>query len=222
MLLLGIETSSKKGGVALVKNGKRLAAKVFTTTLGHSERIVPACHALLRRAKVSVEDLDAIAVGVGPGSYTGLRVGIAAAKGLAFLNQIPIVGVPSLDALVLAHRNKIKKEVSSLYAVVDAKRGESYVGLYQRNQNRFLRKGKIKLIPNAALEKLRESGRFLCGPEANRFFPTAEAVALLAAPQLTRSRSKPAAEPRPIYIRPFVPLKSKEHKSVCFVAAGRK
>lgn len=220
MLILGIETSSPAGSVALLRNGRVVASKIFTRSLGHSSRLVPAIDALLKKGKGRVENIDAMAVGVGPGSYTGLRVGIATARGLAALKKIPVIGIPSVDALVLAHQNKIKKEVEAVYAVVDAKREEHYLATYKRGREGFVRLGSIEIVPNAKLDKMRTSGETLLGPDENRCYPTAEAVALLAEKKIKRGGA--AGEPRPIYIRPFIPKKSEEHKYSCFIAAGRK
>lgn len=228
MLLLGIETSSNMGSLALVRDDKVQAKKIFTRTLGHSGKIIPACDQLLRKARVSLCDLDAVAVGIGPGSYTGLRVGVAAAKGLALLSGIPVVGVPSMDALVLAHEKKIPATVKRVFAAADAKREESYLGEYRRvirdsrlaTCDSFRRRGKIKLIPNKKLQQMRESGKWVCGPDINSFFPSAEAVALFAACLLKSGR--PLREPEPIYIRPFIPKKLEHHKWTRFVVAGLK
>lgn len=221
MLLLGIETSSTMGSLAVVRDGNALAKKIFTRELGHSGKIIPACAQLLRKARVSLRDLDAVAVGIGPGSYTGLRVGVATAKGLALLSGIPVVGVPSMDALVLTHEKKIPATKKKIYAAVDAKREESYLGEYRRTtRDSFRRRGKIQLISNKKLQQMRELGHWVCGPDVNSFFPSAEAVALLASCLLKSKRA--LREPEPIYIRPFIPKKLEHHKWTRFVVAGLK
>ena len=218
MLTLGIETSSACGSVAVVKDGKTLAKKVFTRTLGHSDRLIPACDAVLRKANVKLADLDGVAVGTGPGSYTGLRVGIAAAKGLALLSGIPVVGVPSFDALVAAHQAKIKSPL--FFAVSDAKRGEYYLGAYEKGKQGHIRRKNIELIPVDELKPKIKKGVTVGGPDWNKMFPTADAVAALGA-EMIRTKKK-IADPEPIYIRPFIAKKSEEQKWTPFAAAGRK
>ncbi|RLA79201.1 MAG: tRNA (adenosine(37)-N6)-threonylcarbamoyltransferase complex dimerization subunit type 1 TsaB, partial [Deltaproteobacteria bacterium] len=118
MRVLGIETSTDMGGVALVEDGVLRAEWTWNLPRGHSVRLIPAVEAVLKGLDWRVEDLDGVAVGVGPGSFTGLRIGLATAKGFALALGKPIVGIPSLDAMVYGLPSS-----RPLCAITDAKRG---------------------------------------------------------------------------------------------------
>ncbi len=220
MHTLGIETATAQASVALIQNGKLLAETVFSRTLGHSEKIILAIDQLLKKSKVTPQQLQTIAVGVGPGSYTGLRVGLSTARGLALTHKVPVIGIGSLDAIVSGAFSKWPKEVKTIYAAIDAKRGEFYVAEYQRKQNHFFRKGKIKLISEADLEKLKKKGALVWGPEVNGVYPSAAGVAFLAGD--VAYQHKISSNVEPIYLRPFVAKKTEQQKSACFTVAGQK
>ncbi len=125
-LLLAIETSTRVMGVTLA-DGPRLVAEVATEgPRVHSERLLPTIDAVLGEAGATPDDLDAIAVSAGPGSFTGLRIGIATAKGLALGGGPPVVAVSSLAALARAARGA----PGPVAALLDARRGELYAGAW--------------------------------------------------------------------------------------------
>jgi tRNA threonylcarbamoyladenosine biosynthesis protein TsaB len=101
MIILGIETSSKIASVAVCDGTNALYAVQQNAGRTHSTILQPLIEETIRNAGVKFSDLDGIAVGVGPGSYTGIRIGIAAAKGIAFASGLPVCGVSSLEALAV-------------------------------------------------------------------------------------------------------------------------
>jgi tRNA threonylcarbamoyladenosine biosynthesis protein TsaB len=128
MFLLALDTAGPDCAVALARSGAgggeivaRASEKIGR---GHAERLMPMIEALLAETGVDFTDLDRLAVTVGPGSFTGVRVGIAAARGLALALDIPAVGVNSLEALALPVARR--KSAGSVVAALDAKRGEIY------------------------------------------------------------------------------------------------
>ncbi len=125
MLLLAIDTAGPACAVAVVRDGEVLAWTSEEIGRGHAERLMPMIEAALGKAGVSFANLEAVAVTAGPGSFTGVRVGVAAARGLALALDIPAIGIGSLDALAFP----IVQERSSgtVVAALDAKRGEVYV-----------------------------------------------------------------------------------------------
>ncbi len=128
-MILGIESSGKTGGVAVIdENGVRATAMVTSTTL-YSQRLLPAVDWALRRAGVHVQELRAIAVSLGPGSFTGLRIGLSTAKGLALAQRLPLVGVPTLEALAL--RAAVAPLPPRICTVMDARQGLLYAALYE-------------------------------------------------------------------------------------------
>lgn len=133
MKLLAIETSTRLVGCALWGDDGLVAASLLVAGQRHVEVLVPAIDELCRQAGASVADLDAVAVDVGPGLFTGLRVGLATATTIATARNIPAVGVTSLEALAHPYRRR----PGPLAAVVDAKRGEVYWALFESDGQRL-------------------------------------------------------------------------------------
>jgi len=120
MIVLGLDTCLASCSVAVRDGEQVLASAREVMARGHQERLAPMAQAVMAEAGLSFDKLDRIAVTVGPGSFTGLRVGIAFAKGLALALDLPTVGVGSLEAL--------GAEADGLvFAVVDARRGQVYL-----------------------------------------------------------------------------------------------
>lgn len=127
MLVLAIETSTPQTSVALGTQQGVLASQLVSWGVGHSEAVVPALNHLLELTQVRPEQLSGIAVGLGPGLFTGLRVGISTARALAQVLRVPMVGIGSLDALAFS----VRYTRSRIGAVSDAKRGEVYYAFYR-------------------------------------------------------------------------------------------
>jgi tRNA threonylcarbamoyladenosine biosynthesis protein TsaB len=128
-VVLGIDTGGPIGSFGLVVDG-RLAAAAIRSSLSHGFELPSAVDEVLETAGACLNDLTGIAVAIGPGSFTGLRVGLSYAKGIAAARKISIVGVSSLDALVLCAGSGLP-EGASIYPVIDARKGEVYTGLYR-------------------------------------------------------------------------------------------
>ncbi len=124
MLILAIDTAGPDCAVAILRDGQTLARASERIGRGHSERLMPMIAEALAAAHVSFADLDRVAVTTGPGSFTGVRIGVAAARGLALALDIPAVGVGSLEALALPILRSRKE--GTVVAVLDAKRDEIY------------------------------------------------------------------------------------------------
>ena len=99
MKILALETSAKSVSTAVVENGAPLAYAYQCTGLTHSRTLMPMVDAMLKNAELTLGDMDAVAVAAGPGSFTGLRIGIAAVKGLAWAADKPCFGVSTLEAM---------------------------------------------------------------------------------------------------------------------------
>ncbi|MBQ3865555.1 MAG: tRNA (adenosine(37)-N6)-threonylcarbamoyltransferase complex dimerization subunit type 1 TsaB, partial [Clostridia bacterium] len=127
MTILGIDTSAGTCGAALMKDGKTLASFARRDGLVHSETLLPGILLLLDGAGIGVSDLDAVAVSVGPGSFTGLRIGVSTVKGLSYPGDIPCVPVSTLEALA---ENASSLEGKTVCALMDARRGEFYNAIF--------------------------------------------------------------------------------------------
>jgi len=127
MIWLGIETANTPLSVAIVRDGKVVAELVQNIKLTHSAGAMPAIEEVLARAGLKAGDLDVIAVSEGPGSYTGVRIGVTLAKTLAWTLQIPLVGVSSLKALA-ANATLYNGLICPIF---DARRDNVYTAVYQ-------------------------------------------------------------------------------------------
>ena len=99
MKILSVDTSATAASVALSEEGKLIGETFINTSLTHSQTLIPMVEQLLNNTKTEISDIDAIAVNAGPGSFTGVRIGVAAVKGLAFANDIPCVSVSTLESM---------------------------------------------------------------------------------------------------------------------------
>jgi len=133
--VLGIETSSRRGSVALLERGQVVATASHEELNAHAERLLPLIDRALAEAGWSRATLERVAVGVGPGSFTGLRVGIALGQGIAVGLGIDLVGVGSLRAMAAAVPSD---RPGSRWALLDARRGEIFLAAYDQGGNELL------------------------------------------------------------------------------------
>jgi tRNA threonylcarbamoyladenosine biosynthesis protein TsaB len=213
-LVLAIDTSTRTASVALVRDGDVVARRDVETP-AHSDVLLPAIDALVAGASVRAADIDAFAVGAGPGSFTGLRIGMATAKGLAFAAGRPLWAVSSLAALA---RDAADDGATGLLVPVrDARRGEIYAGFYVADGERTRRTGAT--MTAVAAERVLAPGDLAAAIAAVRgdrdavvfgdvpalvtraapIVPSAVAVARLA---LAGDRSDVVDGGAPVYIRP--------------------
>lgn len=206
--VLGIETATSRGSVALCREGEILGELTLANPRSHSERLLPAVELLLTSVSMSIGDLAAVAVSAGPGSFTGLRIGVAAAKGLAFSREIPLYGIPTLQVLAA----NASPGVPSVCAVIDARRGEVFSSLNGEEAMisapadlaASLPGGTLVLgeVPPPLAELLRERGKdgIVLAP-AHQNAPRAAVVALCGAAFLSSGKASEAENLVPFYLR---------------------
>ncbi len=133
MLTLAVDTTTNRGGFALARNGRLLEETCGDAGSTHGERLPGAIRTLLGRQGLTTADVERYVVALGPGSFTGLRVGIATVQGLALVHDRPVIGIPVLDALVDIAAREIGENAAPDLIVpwVDAKRGEVFSALYE-------------------------------------------------------------------------------------------
>jgi tRNA threonylcarbamoyladenosine biosynthesis protein TsaB len=179
----------------------------------HSETLLPLVKGLLQEAGLSFSQLDAIAFGVGPGAFTGLRVACGAAQGLAVVHDLPLIPVSSLETMAAA------TSAARVLTLLDARMGEVYTACYDQQGDAWQLQGEIRLSAPAAIELPGEADWLACGnaisayPElAERLrlaglvlrpdiLPEAAVVARLAAPRVARGEGVDPSEAAPLYIR---------------------
>jgi tRNA threonylcarbamoyladenosine biosynthesis protein TsaB len=133
--VLGIDTGGPRADLAVVADG-RVLAEASHSAASHGAELPEAVAGLLARAGLTVRDLRAIAVGIGPGSFTGLRVGLSYAKGLKLAIGCALLGIPSLDTLALAALTASSVALGRLVCpVLDARKGEVYAALYRASRD---------------------------------------------------------------------------------------
>jgi tRNA threonylcarbamoyladenosine biosynthesis protein TsaB len=209
--LLAIETSTIAGGAALLDGEQLVGEQSLNVRLTHSERLMVAVDRLLGDLGWRPADLEALAVSIGPGSFTGLRIGVSAAKGLALALSLPIAAVPTLDALAAG----LPFAALPVCPVLDARKGEVYAGLYRWSGNQMRREwGPLALAPAELARRLVEPA-ILCGdgvaavdcplarlaPPARRL-PSAACVGQVGLAMVRAGQVVGAAELEPVYLRP--------------------
>jgi len=167
MITLALETSGPVGSVALRREGRLLGERVLDTREQHSALLLPAVDALLRAHGLPARAVELWAVGLGPGSYTGIRVGIAAAKGFALATGRPRVGAGSVEALAREHGRD-----GAVAVIVDARRGEFYFTLTVAGRTVV----PLQIVALEALPGLVARPALFIGPEIKRHEPQIAAV----------------------------------------------
>jgi tRNA threonylcarbamoyladenosine biosynthesis protein TsaB len=132
MIVLGIETATSVCGVALLRDGRLAAERSVNERYAHAERLFGFLDDVMEEGGVGLRDLHGIAVSIGPGSFTGLRIGLSVVKGLHMAAGIPVVAVPTLTALAGSSVREAKAGgADTVIAVLDARRNEVYMQVFQ-------------------------------------------------------------------------------------------
>lgn len=218
MLILGIETSTAQVGCALGGHEGILAYTAVNRGQRHAELLVPAVQFTCRSARVELREVSAVAVGLGPGLFTGLRVGIATAKAMAQALRVPMLGISSLD--LLAFRVRFTNRL--IVAAIDARRGELFHAAYRPSPGGVQRVTPPQVGTAADVASDIEASAddvLLVGDGALRYrelfstvshvevadgglaHPSAGALVQLAHAQAMREEFVSPAEVRPIYLR---------------------
>ncbi len=158
-MLLAVDTSTRNISIALYDGGCVLSEMFWSSPNYHTVELAPAVALMLSKARITSKDLKAAGVAIGPGSYTGLRIGLAFVKGLALSHHIPLMGVPTLD--ILAASQPISS--LSLAAVLEAGRKRMSVGWYRVEHGNWRSTGQLE---NMSLEEFAEALQeptWICG-----------------------------------------------------------
>jgi len=220
MKILALETSAKAVSAAVTENGKVLCSGYQDTGLTHSRTLMPIVEHILKNTDLSMSDMDAIAVSAGPGSFTGIRIGISAAKGLAFAVDKPAVGVSTLAAMA---RNVAFAD-GLIVCAMDARRSQVYNALFEAKDGALTRLTEDRAIGLAELaEELKDDprpktvvgdGGRLCFDflqnagipcrlaPAHLLMQNAMSVALEAEALAAEGKLVSAQELEPVYLRP--------------------
>ena len=219
--ILNIETATTNCSVSLSKNGETLVLKEDNDkNYSHAERLHVYIDDVLKEANIKSNELEAISVSKGPGSYTGLRIGVSAAKGLCFALDKPLISIPTLDAL--AHQ--VKMDDGIIVSMLDARRMEVYSAIYDSNYNQiretqaqildetsfndYLEQGKVYFIGNG-VEKTKTLINHTNAIFIEDKLPSANDMSLLADTKYKKNDTEDVAYFEPYYLKDFVALKPK-------------
>jgi tRNA threonylcarbamoyladenosine biosynthesis protein TsaB len=159
MKVVGIETSGSIGSVAACDGNTVVGRQTFGKASNHGKEIVSSLETVFNEVKWKPEDIDLIAVSIGPGSYTGLRIGVTCAKTLAYGLGKPVIDVPTLDVLA----GNIKDDVKHICPVIDAKRKRVYACIYSRNNSKNKRTTDFLIITPGELKDILPESTLIFG-----------------------------------------------------------
>jgi tRNA threonylcarbamoyladenosine biosynthesis protein TsaB len=155
--ILNIETATKNCSVSLAKNGETILCKeIAEQGYSHAERLHVFIEEILKEAKVNFNDLSAVAVSKGPGSYTGLRIGVSAAKGLCYALGIPLIAIDTLTILA----NQIKVENGLIIPMIDARRMEVYSAIFNSYSEK-IREVQAEILTEESFNSVNETIHFV-------------------------------------------------------------
>lgn len=213
--ILNLETATKNCSVAIAKNGLTVVLHEYAgENYSHAEKLHVFIENALEEAKITYKDLTAIAVSMGPGSYTGLRIGVSAAKGLCYALNIPLIAVDTLEAL--ANRLTITEGV--IIPMLDARRMEVYSAVFD-GKHKKVRDTKAEIITEESFndiespiyllgdgaEKCKEllnSDKFIYNPEL--LYPSAHEMSAISYNKYKKSDTVDVAYFEPFYLKDFI------------------
>ncbi len=219
--ILNIETSTKNCSVSIAKNGEVILLKELNEgSYSHAEKLHPFIIESIKEIEMSVHDLDAIAVSKGPGSYTGLRIGVSAAKGFSYALDIPLISIDTLTSL--AH--SISIEGGYIVPMIDARRMEVYSAVYDSNYNR-VRDIKAEVIDENSFIEYSDKKVYFIGDGAEKcqdtivfdsaifiknIFPSSKQMAELSYHKYQKNDIEDVAYFEPFYLKDFLIIPQKK------------
>lgn len=213
--ILNLETATRNCSVSLALNGETIVLKEYAGEgYAHAEKLHVFIEDVLKEAGIAYKDLDAVAVSMGPGSYTGLRIGVSAAKGLCYALNVPIIAIDTLEVLARA----ISPENGSIIPMIDARRMEAYTAVFSHSQNK-VRETEAEVITEESFAEI-ETPLHLLGDGAAKcrdiltgekfiyhddvLFPSAKEMAPLSFYKYKKSDTVDVAYFEPFYLKDFI------------------
>lgn len=219
--ILNIETATKNCSVALAKEGKTILCKeIAEEGYSHAERLHVFIEEIIKEVGITFQDLIAIAVSQGPGSYTGLRIGVSAAKGLSYALEIPLIAVDTLQ--ILASQATISSGL--IIPMLDARRMEVYSAIFTSNLKKT-RAVQAEIITENSFEELQETLYFVgdCAEKCKPFltkdnfifldeikYPSAKEMSFLSFEKYQKNETVDVAYFEPCYLKDFMITTSKK------------
>ena len=189
MKILGIDTSTMAANVAVLEDDKLICEYTINTKKTHSQKLMPMIENMLKLSDLEIKDIDAIAICVGPGSFTGLRIGMATAKAMAHVNNIPLIGVNSLEILG-TNMDLCNRKICS---ILDAQRNQVYMNKYILEDNKIKELEEISIKPiDELLEELSSSDEqwVLVGEAVYKYKEKIESISNITIPSPANNITK--------------------------------
>ncbi|MEE2953704.1 MAG: tRNA (adenosine(37)-N6)-threonylcarbamoyltransferase complex dimerization subunit type 1 TsaB [Bacteroidota bacterium] len=222
---LAIETSTKNCSVAIFEGSFLIGFKEEATRdYSHVEQLTVFIDELFKESDIDIDQLSTVAVSKGPGSYTGLRIGVATAKGICYALDIPLISISTLQAMALSMQ---KKEEAELYCpMIDARRMEVYSAFYN-NKNKLVRDIQADIINQDSYKKELNNKVIFFGDEIlkcqsvinssnalfiNQFYPSAKDFGFLIEEKIIQKAYEDLAYFEPFYLKDFVSINVKKAK----------
>ena len=216
--ILNIETATKNCSVSLAKNGKTLVCKEISEQgYSHAEKLHVFIEEIINESGITFQDLKAIAVSKGPGSYTGLRIGVSAAKGLCYALEIPLISIDTLQILAM----QVSIENGIIVPMIDARRMEVYSAVFDRNKNK-LESVQAEILTENSYQDFNEPLYFIgdCQEKcktvltkenfhfiSNIVFPSANEMSSLSFEKFQKNDFESVAYFEPFYLKDFFLIK---------------
>jgi tRNA threonylcarbamoyladenosine biosynthesis protein TsaB len=220
-LILNIDTALDTASICIADGETMISFSENNQQKDHAAWLHTEIAAMLTAKNLTVQNLQAIAVNIGPGSYTGLRVGLAAAKGFCFALQIPLITVSSLQVIALAAQ---QEAISLIRPMIDARRMEVYTALYDKDLNELEAPQAVILNENSFQQELQMNKILFCGNGSNKFLPlvkhntasfsnktsNASHLSILSYKKFTAQHIANIAYTEPSYIKEFYSVSRKQ------------
>ena len=228
-MILCLETATPSCSVALVHNGEVLACDEDPKGQNHSEKITLFINSVMKKAGISYDQLDAVAVSMGPGSYTGLRIGVSTAKGICYAVSKPLIAVETLHAMAFGGlsvvsgrflRSQSSVEMT-LVPMIDARRMEVYAAIFDENVNKIKDTEAVIIDENSFADLKKDHHLYLFGDGADKcaelfanddkitvikdFYCSAKYMNTIAQQKFNNSEFVDVAYFEPFYLKDFVP-----------------
>ena len=225
-MILCLETSTAVCSVALVENGNVVALRESLDGQNHAEKITLFIDEVMKEAGIAYKDLDAVATSMGPGSYTGLRIGVSTAKGLCYAMEKPLIAIDTLAAMAYGFENtkpiaNSQQPAAILCPMIDARRMEVYTAFFNEKLERTSETEALVIDENSFMELKQDNHLYLFGDGADKlaalfendenitvvekFHCSAAYMAKLADEAFTNEQFVDTAYFEPFYLKNFVP-----------------
>ena len=189
MKILGIDTSTMAANIAVLEDDKLICEYSINTKKTHSQKLMPMIENMLKLSDIEVKDIDAIGICVGPGSFTGLRISMATAKAISHVNNIPIIGVNSLEILG-TNMDFCNRKIC---AILDAQRNQVYTNKYILDNNKIKELEEISIVPiDDLLKDLEESNEewIILGEAVYKYKDKIEVIPNITIPSASNNITK--------------------------------